>query len=194
VTNRYMQDDDDDDGADGDHASGPVPTRIRQCVHDAYDKFIKEMDTIAKDCNKAPSTLHQLLGTSAIKTPRALSAWNVWQQYWAETRDKTQDGKSCIPSSPLRMLTLSCSGLQPQCYLSAGVNNGLRNRRRIHRGHDSQLRGRLYTATIAQRVARKISRAGRCQLPREERSEEAASAGDEAGNTNGTSSSSKYLK
>ncbi|KAJ7896176.1 hypothetical protein B0H13DRAFT_2338505 [Mycena leptocephala] len=112
VTNSYMQDDD-DDRADGDHASGPVPTRIRQRVHDAYNKFIKEMDTIAKDCNKAPSMLHQLLGTSAIKTPRALSAWNVWQQYWAETHDKTQDAGS-NPNATCRQALITACGIDEE--------------------------------------------------------------------------------
>ncbi|KAJ7789632.1 hypothetical protein B0H13DRAFT_1936405, partial [Mycena leptocephala] len=110
VTNNYIQDDEDgdEDGTEGEHTSGPVPTKIRQRVHEAYEQFLKEVETIAKDCGKPAETLHQVLGTSSIKTPRAMCAWNVWQQYWAETRDKTQDTGSNLNAACRQALITAC--------------------------------------------------------------------------------------
>ncbi|KAJ7899943.1 hypothetical protein B0H13DRAFT_1883570 [Mycena leptocephala] len=108
VTNSYIQDDEDEDEAEGDHTLGPVPTKIRQRVHEAYEQFLKEVETITKDCGKLAATLHQVLGMSSIKTPRALSAWNVWQQYWAETCDKTQDTGSNLNAACQQALITAC--------------------------------------------------------------------------------------
>ncbi|KAJ7832724.1 hypothetical protein B0H13DRAFT_2370817 [Mycena leptocephala] len=84
-----------EDGPEGDHASGPVSIKIRECVHDAYDKFIKEVETIAKDYT-AP-----------------LSAWNVWQRYWAETRDKTRDAGS-NPNATCRQALITACGIDDE--------------------------------------------------------------------------------
>ncbi|KAJ7891126.1 hypothetical protein B0H13DRAFT_1887298 [Mycena leptocephala] len=110
LTNNYIQDDEDrdEDGAEGEHTSGPVPTKIRQRVHEVYEQFLKEVETITKDCGKPAETLHQVLGTSSIKTPRAMCAWNMWQQYWAETRDKTQDTGSNLNAACRQALITAC--------------------------------------------------------------------------------------
>ncbi|KAJ7850178.1 hypothetical protein B0H14DRAFT_3665904 [Mycena olivaceomarginata] len=79
-------DDEEDEEADGDGGSykkGPIPQDAVDRLNQVYETFLSNVDEIAKDCGKSTHTLHQALGTT-IKAARSLSAWNVWQRYWAE--------------------------------------------------------------------------------------------------------------
>ncbi|KAJ7475641.1 hypothetical protein B0H11DRAFT_2235343 [Mycena galericulata] len=83
---------DEEEGEDrGKHKAGPVPKEIHELLIKAQDTFNKIVNTLAKQCGKSPSTLHQLLGTTPKRT-RATSPWNMWQMWYAEKHpmDKTK--------------------------------------------------------------------------------------------------------
>ncbi|KAJ7511214.1 hypothetical protein B0H11DRAFT_1899676 [Mycena galericulata] len=84
--------DEEEEGEDrGKHKAGPVPKEIHELLIKAQDTFNKTVNTLAKQCGKSPSTLHQLLGTTPKRT-RATSPWNMWQMWYAEKHpmDKTK--------------------------------------------------------------------------------------------------------
>ncbi|KAJ6555782.1 hypothetical protein B0H19DRAFT_1070952 [Mycena capillaripes] len=62
---------------------GPIPDDIKELLYQAHDEFTATVDNLAKRCGKSSTTLHEELGT-VIRTGRAPSAWNVWQQYFGE--------------------------------------------------------------------------------------------------------------
>ncbi|KAJ7501606.1 hypothetical protein B0H11DRAFT_2224481 [Mycena galericulata] len=84
--------DEEEEGEDrGKHKAGPVPKEIHELLIKAQDTFNKTVNTLAKQCGKSPSTLHQLLGTTPKRT-RATAPWNMWQMWYAEKHpmDKTK--------------------------------------------------------------------------------------------------------
>ncbi|KAJ7444971.1 hypothetical protein B0H11DRAFT_2249687 [Mycena galericulata] len=84
--------DEEEEGEDrGEHKAGPVPKEIHELLIKAQDTFNEAVNTLAKQCGKSPSTLHQLLGTTPKRT-HATSPWNMWQMWYAEKHpmDKTK--------------------------------------------------------------------------------------------------------
>ncbi|KAJ7659666.1 hypothetical protein DFH06DRAFT_1130436 [Mycena polygramma] len=82
-------DEDDDDGGEGDDSeskskSGAVSEEIRQHLTQLNDKYEADVAAIAREIGKPVTLLHQIL-RDLIKTPRALSAWNVWQRWFSES-------------------------------------------------------------------------------------------------------------
>ncbi|KAJ7127421.1 hypothetical protein C8R43DRAFT_1134682 [Mycena crocata] len=71
-----------DDAAMG-YKAGPVPKEIEDAVHAAYAAFEETIEDLARQCDKSPTTLHQLVG-SIVKLSRAETPYNVWQMYHAE--------------------------------------------------------------------------------------------------------------
>ncbi|KAJ6521273.1 hypothetical protein DFH09DRAFT_1373076 [Mycena vulgaris] len=65
------------------YTRGPIPDDIKELLYLAHDEFTAAVDDLAKRCGKSSTTLHEELGT-VIRTGRAPSAWNVWQQYFGE--------------------------------------------------------------------------------------------------------------
>lgn len=80
---------------------GPIPDDIKELLYQAHDEFTATVDNLAKRCGKSSTTLHEELGT-VIRTGRAPSAWNVWQQYFGELIPK--DSKSYV------LFDSSCAG------------------------------------------------------------------------------------
>ncbi|KAJ7795964.1 hypothetical protein B0H14DRAFT_2620373 [Mycena olivaceomarginata] len=65
------------------YTRGPIPDDIKELLYQAHDKLTAAVDNPVKHCGKSSTTLHEELGT-IIRTGRAPSAWNVWQQYFGE--------------------------------------------------------------------------------------------------------------
>jgi hypothetical protein len=81
-----------DGNSDGkSYTRGPIPDDIKELLYQAHNEFMAAVDDLAKRCGKSSTTLHEELGT-VIRTGRAPSAWNVWQQYFGELIPK--DSKS----------------------------------------------------------------------------------------------------
>ncbi|KAJ7857950.1 hypothetical protein B0H14DRAFT_3637479 [Mycena olivaceomarginata] len=85
------EEDEETDGDGGSYKKGPIPQDAVDRLNQVYETFLSNVDEIAKDCGKSTHTLHQALGTT-IKAARSLSAWNVWQRYWAEENGNLMDG------------------------------------------------------------------------------------------------------
>jgi hypothetical protein len=75
------------------YTRGPIPDDIKELLYQAHDEFTAAVDDLAKCCGKSSTTLHEELGT-IIRTGRAPSAWNIWQQYFGELIPK--DSKSYV--------------------------------------------------------------------------------------------------
>ncbi|KAJ6464650.1 hypothetical protein C8R47DRAFT_1237447 [Mycena vitilis] len=92
-----LADDEDDDGeGDGSESKskpGPVSVEIRQRLAELNDKYEADVADIAREIGKPVALLHQILG-DLIKTPRALSAWNVWQRWFAVSHPKDEQLES----------------------------------------------------------------------------------------------------
>ncbi|KAF7371557.1 hypothetical protein MVEN_00010700 [Mycena venus] len=71
------------------YTRGPIPDDIKELLYQAHDEFTAAVDDLAKRCGKSSTTLHEELGT-VIRTGRAPSAWNVWQQYFGELIPKDE--------------------------------------------------------------------------------------------------------
>ncbi|KAJ6570604.1 hypothetical protein DFH09DRAFT_1313205 [Mycena vulgaris] len=85
----------DEEAADGDddnesHKTGPVLAAIKERLAAAHESFLAEVAALAKECGKSPNTLHQLVG-SVIKTTRASSPWNIYQQWHAKMHPKATE-------------------------------------------------------------------------------------------------------
>ncbi|KAJ7179967.1 hypothetical protein C8R43DRAFT_941705 [Mycena crocata] len=78
-----------DDAAMG-YKAGPVPKEIEDAVHAAYAAFEETIEELARQCDKSPTTLHQLVG-SIVKLSRAETPYNVWQMYHAEKYPKGEE-------------------------------------------------------------------------------------------------------
>ncbi|KAJ7694349.1 hypothetical protein B0H17DRAFT_1199221 [Mycena rosella] len=75
------EDEDDDEGAGANHKSGPIPKAIHEAMVAAHDVFLAEIVALAKQCGKAPHTLHRSLGT-VVKGSRGTAPWNIWQTWY----------------------------------------------------------------------------------------------------------------
>ncbi|KAJ7233404.1 hypothetical protein B0H12DRAFT_1076632 [Mycena haematopus] len=78
------------DDEDERHKGGPIPTAVKEKLSEIYDNFTAQVDELAKSCGKSSASLHRELGTTAMKTPRETSAWNMWQRWFAEQTPKEQ--------------------------------------------------------------------------------------------------------
>jgi hypothetical protein len=65
------------------HKSGPIPAETKKRLNDLYNKFLQDVDGLTAECGKSSTSLHEELHLVA-KLPRATSAWNIWQRYFAE--------------------------------------------------------------------------------------------------------------
>ncbi|KAJ7183994.1 hypothetical protein B0H12DRAFT_1246833 [Mycena haematopus] len=77
------EDEDDDDETGGKNKRGPIPSEIQERAFAIQAKYFADIDALATECGKPSTALFQLLGND-IKTPRAMSAWNAWQSWYAE--------------------------------------------------------------------------------------------------------------
>ncbi|KAJ7149504.1 hypothetical protein C8R43DRAFT_1128497 [Mycena crocata] len=72
------------------YKSGPVPKDIEDAVYAAYNTFETTIEELARQCDKSPTTLHQLVG-SIVKLSRAETPYNVFQMYHAEKYPKEKE-------------------------------------------------------------------------------------------------------
>lgn len=80
---------DEDPGA---HKAGHVPKAIQERLLQAYDAFQDAVVSLAHECGKSPTTLHNILG-SVPKTSRPPSPWNMFQMWHAEAKPKAKESK-----------------------------------------------------------------------------------------------------
>ncbi|KAJ7080716.1 hypothetical protein C8R43DRAFT_1143061 [Mycena crocata] len=72
------------------YKSGPVPKDIEDTVYAAYNTFETAIEELARQCDKSPTTLHQLVG-SIVKLSRAETPYNIFQMYHAEKYPKEKE-------------------------------------------------------------------------------------------------------
>ncbi|KAJ7094083.1 hypothetical protein C8R44DRAFT_749606 [Mycena epipterygia] len=72
------EDDDEDDEGESMYSRGRVPQAIRDRLFALKEDFHSQVAELAAECNKSPTVLHRILGTTS-PLPRAVIAWNVHQ-------------------------------------------------------------------------------------------------------------------
>lgn len=112
----------------GRHKSGAVPQDIVDRLVIALSVFEDKVVELAAECGKSPQTLHQLVGT-AIKKPRDVSGWNVWQRWHSVERPKHADSKQPLFfDDDSRLTTHQCRRPNTINYLEAASNSRARTR------------------------------------------------------------------
>ncbi|KAJ7749082.1 hypothetical protein DFH07DRAFT_961926 [Mycena maculata] len=82
------QDDVDDVSGAGRSKGGPIPQELKEQLFATLDAYEVEVLRLA-EYGQVPETLHKLVGTNTqAKLACALTAWNVWQSWYAENHPK----------------------------------------------------------------------------------------------------------
>lgn len=88
------EEDDDDEEGEGVYSRGPVPQAIRDRLAALKESFHSQVADLAAECNKSPTVLHRILGTTSA-SPRALAPWNIHQMKYAVDVPFKDSGREC---------------------------------------------------------------------------------------------------
>jgi hypothetical protein len=88
------EEDDDDEEGEGVYSRGPVPQAIQDRLAALKESFHSQVADLAAECNKSPTVLHRILGTTSA-SPRALAPWNIHQMKYAVDVPFKDSGREC---------------------------------------------------------------------------------------------------